>query len=339
MPQPTILVTGANGFLGFAVCRAFSQAGWRTYGLMRKDTIAAELISEEITPIIGSPAEPHFVSSLPAVDVIATCSEDLNNYDHHFNDVLALIRQIGQASRALGGDKPLVIFSSGCKDYGMGLKHGEAGLAPHTEESPLKSHPLLVKRTEAAVKMLTLRDEFDCVVTRPTTFFGRSGSNYAYFFALAEQAKAQCHGLLTIPSSPDTILHGTHVDDVAAAYLAIATSPRDLVAGKAYNISGHRYETLGEIVSVMEKSHGITVSYKDPEPRDEEVFGLYAMVLVGWPQWVGSEKLRKDTGWKDRKPLFHEGYDVYRKAYEIQAAGKTEQFQRVAERAPRLYAE
>lgn len=30
-------------------------------------------------------------------------------------------------------------------------------------------------------------------------------------------------------------------------------------------------------------------------------------VLMGFSQWVGSEKLRRDTGWKDRRMVFSEG--------------------------------
>jgi hypothetical protein len=43
--------------------------------------------------------------------------------------------------------------------------------------------------------------------------------------------------------------------------------------------------------------------------------------------------LRKDTGWVDQKPLFNEGYETYRKAYEIAAEEKSEQHQRIMKRA------
>ena len=39
--------------------------------------------------------------------------------------------------------------------------------------------------------------------------------------------------------------------------------------------------------------------------------------VMGFSQWVGSEKLRKDTGWKDRRKLFSEGIHQYRLAYEV----------------------
>jgi hypothetical protein len=30
-------------------------------------------------------------------------------------------------------------------------------------------------------------------------------------------------------------------------------------------------------------------------------------MLMAFSQWVGSEKLRRDTGWKDRRMLFSKG--------------------------------
>ena len=100
---------------------------------MRGDRHTVGLVKEEIYPLIGSPADTSsFLNELPPViDVIATCSEDIYNYDAHFTDVLAMIKQLSESSlEASGGKtKTLVLFSSGCKDYGTTLKPGEEGLA------------------------------------------------------------------------------------------------------------------------------------------------------------------------------------------------------------------
>ena len=85
---------------------------------------------------------------------------------------------------------------------------------------------------------------FDCVVTRSTTLYGRSGSYYSIFFLQAEKAKEDSKGLWTIQAHPNSIIHRIHVDDIASAYLALATAPRKVVAGRAYNIASHRYETV-----------------------------------------------------------------------------------------------
>ncbi|KIW20035.1 hypothetical protein PV08_00610 [Exophiala spinifera] len=327
MPAKTVLVTGANGFIGYAVCRAFALAGWTTYGLMRSDRSIPELLKEEIISIIGSAADPAFVADLPPIDVVVCCSGDPSNFGAHFKEMTSLIQILSKVAQSKGHGKPLAIISSGCKDYGMTPRHGDPSLAPHTEESPLNFPAILGERAIGALDMMKYTDDFDCVVTRPTTLYGRSSSFYGFMFLLAEQAKSNSDGVLSITSDANAICHGTHVDDVAAAYVAIAEAPRAVVAGQAYNISSHRYETLGEIVAAMEKAHGIKVEYVDSDGVDKDSYAINA--LFNFPQWVGSEKIREHTGWKDKKPLFHEGYDVYRKAYEEAAKAKTEQYERI----------
>lgn len=336
MASKTVFITGANGYLGSAVARTFAQRGWTTYGLIRRERSALNLKIHEVIPVVATAAEAtKFVAKLPSIDVIITCDEDLSDYATHQNSRLAMIKQICTHSKTQGSTlKPLVIFTSGCKDYGMTALHGEASLAPHTEETQLNPPDLLRPRTEAAKDMLFKHTEdFDCVATRPTTLFGLSGSGYAHFFALADEAKERSGGLLELPASPDTILHGTHVDDVAAAYIALATAPRKLVSGQTYNISARRYETLGEIVPAMEISHGVEVRYRELQPQDTETFGLYTLSLFTWPQWVGSEKIRNHLGWSDTKPLFHEGYEGYRAAFEASKLLQPEQVERVMGRA------
>jgi nucleoside-diphosphate-sugar epimerase len=338
MSSKTVFLTGANGFIGSNVAKAFSQRGWTTYGLMRSDRSSIDLAREEVIPIIGTAHDvSSFVSTLPALDVIITCDEDLSDYVTHHEARLSMIKQLCKHSKTRqGAVKPLVIFSSGCKDYGTTPLHGVPGLEAHTETSPLNPPDLLRPRTEAALDMLTNHtDDFDCVVTRPTTLYGRSGSHYTYFFSLAERAKQECDGVLDLPAHPNAILHGTHVDDVATAYFTLATAPRSLVAGQTFNISGHRYETLAQIASAIERAHGITIKYHDSGPSDAESFGLYAWALLNFSQWVGSQKIREELGWKDEKPLFSEGYGVFRAAWEAARVRDPEQVERVmARKAP-----
>ncbi|KAI1627523.1 hypothetical protein EDD37DRAFT_656416 [Exophiala viscosa] len=327
MPQKTVLVTGANGFIGYGVCRAFSLAGWTTYGMLRSDKSIPDLIKEEIIPIVGTAANPTIPQQLPPIDVVVCCSGDPSNFKAHFEDITSMSQRLSQIAREKGHDKPLVIVTSGCKDYGTTLRHGDPDLAPHTESSPLNYPPILAERCDGALKMLKFTDDFDCVITRPTTLYGRSSSYYSYIFHLAEQAKARSDGVMKIASTPNSILHGTHVDDVGAAYVAIAEAPRHVVAGQAYNMSSHRYETLGELVPAIEQSHGVKVEYVDPEENAEIAYTI--QILFNFPQWVGSDKLRRDTGWTDKKPLFHKGYEVYRRAYDAAANAKSEQYERV----------
>ncbi|KAL3421246.1 nad dependent epimerase [Phlyctema vagabunda] len=333
--QTNVLVTGANGYIGNAVAHAFVRAGYRTYGLVRQASICSSLGSSEIIPLLGSPEDTSFIASLTAQGVVfgilVSATEDSSDYVPHYHSIISLFRTLAAASNA-AGIRPLVFFTSGCKDYGMGALAGSPDLAPHTERSPLNPQPSLVNRASYAVKTFENQDLFDAVVLRPTHVYGYMSSFYAFFFRFAEEAQRQ--GEWVVEEDALTILHAVHVDDCADAYVALAESKRDVVAGQCYNISSRKYETLDEILKALVDEYEIKGGVKyvkregGPGPRAK---------LFGFSQWVSSEKLRNDTGWKDKRMLFSEGIKQYRAAYEAMVErgdeGLAKMFQKVAARA------
>lgn len=333
MANKTVLVTGANGFLGNAVAKAFAKAGWKTYGLIRRETAAHDLWTHEVIPVIGSAADPSFVDNLPPIDVIAATTEDLTNYKDHFNDNVYMFKLIAEHNREADGTtvKPLVIFTSGCKDYGTSLRHGDPGLEPQTENSPLNPLPPIRVRCEASVTIFDHEDTFDAVLTRPTTLYGSTMTYYAPLFDAAMQAAATESKELTLKTDPNSILHGTHVFDVANAYVTIASSPREKVAGQAFNISSHRYETAREVVGAIGRSYGINVQFLGRQPFSKDSID-FLQFLVDVPQWVDSTKLRSVTGWEDWMPLFTEDFERYRGVYEAFASSGHERIAVMTER-------
>lgn len=317
-PQKTVLVTGANGYIGNAVARAFVRAGYLTYGLVRNASSRPALNADEIISVLGSAADKEFVSRLSTqtrigpFDVIVPCTEQILDYVPHFDDTIALLRSLAEGS-GRQGVRPLVLFTSGCKDYGRTALHGDEGLQPQTENSPLIPPDFVVDRAEYAVKIFDHADLFDAVLLRPTTLYGLSSSFYGPIFDIA--AKAAEKGVLDLTADPNSIMHGTHVEDCADAYVAIAEARRDVVKGQCYNISSHRHETLSEVADALVREYKIEGGVKYLPPPENDGVDVVQM-LIGFSQWVSSEKLRKDIGWRDKRKPFSEMLHVYKKAYE-----------------------
>ena len=49
----TVLVTGASGYIGGATAQALSREGFQVFGLIRDKKHSAELLKNEITPVVG----------------------------------------------------------------------------------------------------------------------------------------------------------------------------------------------------------------------------------------------------------------------------------------------
>ncbi|KAI1202714.1 hypothetical protein F5X97DRAFT_188011 [Nemania serpens] len=328
-PKKTVFVTGAGGFVGFAVSRAFVRTGWRVYGLVRREAAAVPLLQEEITPVIGS-ISPDLVfldellaqPSTRPFDVVVSCTEQFP-FDEHWAHVLALLTKVASHARQRGGAKPLVLISSGCKDYGVTARHGEDGLAPHTEDSPLQPIDILRGRTFCSLNVFEHVDLFDAAVLRPTPLFGYGGSYYGSIFeALGRlrNSEGAVADVAKVPGHLDNIYHGCHIDDCGEAYVALATHPdREQVRGECFNISAHRYETVGDILTALSTEYGFEggimatpLAEARPDLRELETG-------FGYTQWVDSGKIRRLTGWTDRRELFSENVRVYRLAFEAAA--------------------
>lgn len=334
-----VLVTGANGYIGNAVAHSFVRAGWTTYGLVRNEALLNDLAANEIIPLLGSPGEQSFLSTLPpdlTFDVIVSTTEQIMNYVPHYNEIVSLLTVLAKKRLSKGKSKSLVLFTSGCKDYGMMDLHADPpGLTPHTEESSIAPPSFAVDRATYAVKILEHKDLFDAAVLRPTNVYGLSASFYGDFFRLAKEGKEK--GVLVFNEHPKTILHAMHVDDCGDAYVALAQNEvRSKVAGECFNISSYRFETLEEIAEGLAQEYGIEEVQWGPIPegRADVVFERGnsptlillrdraddVLALIGFSQWTGSDKLRKLTGFRDQRQLFSKGLKQYRLAYEVAIA-------------------
>ncbi|KAI2605583.1 NAD(P)-binding protein [Hypoxylon sp. NC1633] len=332
--RKTAFVTGANGYVGSAVCRVFVRAGWRVFGLVRRAESANVLRGEEVIPIIGSISkDATFLQDLythtKTIDIAVSCTEQIP-FGEHFEAVITLLRKLAETSNQ-NGVRPLVLTSSGCKDYGTTGFHGSLGLAPHTEDSPLHPKLMLQERTYRTLDIFEHADLFDATLIRPTPVFGYDSSYYGFAFELAAHAAATKEGALKLPYDFNTIIHSCHIDDCAEAYLALAAHPdRAAVSGQCFNISAHKYDTLGSLAKALEAEYDLRGGVV-PGSFIEETVPFLELVL-GYSQWVDSTKIRQLTGWTDKRMLLSENMHAYRMAYEEAARRGHEGVLRVKER-------
>lgn len=143
MAAKVVLVTGANGYIGNATARAFVREGWTTYGLVRSLESSTALAAEEIHPVIGSiddtSSHQGIRQALPSTpDVIVSTTENTLDFVPHFNNIMALLGVLC-APKGVNRPLPLVIYTAGSKDYGVGPHHAnDPALTPINEKSALR---------------------------------------------------------------------------------------------------------------------------------------------------------------------------------------------------------
>jgi len=326
MAAKVVLVTGANGYIGKATCRAFVRQGWITYGLVRSSEFCTELEIEEIHPIVGSiddVSSHHDIKmALPQEpDVIVSTTENTLDFVPHFNNILAMLGTLLTPSRK-NRKSPLFIYTAGSKDYGIGPHYSsDRALKPFDEKSPLRPPGFAAARVRHSLRIFNQPDLFDAVLVRPTNVYGRSSSYYSICFRAGERVSAAtkdpAQRQLIAPAQPEWITHALHIDDCANAYVCIAEAPREVVAGEVFNISSDRYESAADILGAMVAEYDLKggIRYVDFEEVSSSEASSMAMV-VGFPQAISSEKLRSSTGWKSVRRPFSEDFGTYRLAYE-----------------------
>src|SRR5438552_4466074 len=111
-----VFITGATGYIGFAVSAALRRHGHRVLGLARDDTKATRLARHEIEPVIGDLADPKSYA-----DVAARCSVLIHTAFDYSADGVAkdklTIETLLDAGRR-GAQPKTLIFTSGAWVYG-----------------------------------------------------------------------------------------------------------------------------------------------------------------------------------------------------------------------------
>lgn len=125
-----VFITGATGYIGNHVARAFRRAGYRVFGLTRSEEKAKLLAREEIVPVIGSMQDPQsYRAAAERSEILIHAAVDYEN------DSVALDRQtvdeLLNSAKSASSPKT-AIYTSGV------WVHGNTGSNMANEQTPLQ---------------------------------------------------------------------------------------------------------------------------------------------------------------------------------------------------------
>jgi nucleoside-diphosphate-sugar epimerase len=188
---PSILVTGANGFVGRHLCRRLQQGGCAVRGAVRPDKADALPQGVSAAPIAGIDAATDWAAALDGIDAVVHLAARVHVMKESGQDLLERYRlvnvkgteRLAQAAAA-GGVQRFVLLSS--------VKvNGEGRLAAYSESdkpAPMDSYGISKMEAENRLRAVAAGSAMEWTVLRTPLVYGPGvKANFLKLFRLVDR--------------------------------------------------------------------------------------------------------------------------------------------------------
>lgn len=294
-----VFVTGATGYIGFAVAAKFAAKGHQVMGLVRSAEKASKVARAEIQPVIGSMNQPEsYTDAAKTCELLVHCAADMG-YDFHELDRKTVNHLIKIAAES--GLQRSLIYTSGVWLYGNTQNDCV------TERSSLNPPRLVLPRQETESIVLNANNSrLSTISIRPGCVYGKSGGlTAAWFGSAVKEDRAEIVG------DGHFRWAMVHVEDLADLYVR---------AGESY-LSGVFNATDRSRFSVLKCAQAANrAAGKSTEVQTISVaeaaktLGDFAECLT-LNQHVDSSKAARLLHWQPRHAGFVDGVERYFNAW------------------------
>jgi nucleoside-diphosphate-sugar epimerase len=291
-----IFVTGATGYIGFAVASALASAGHKVYGLVRSNEKGKKVAAAEVEPIQGSMSDPSSYSAIAEqCQVFVHCASE---WTEKFHDLDRLTMETLIRIAAKSNHRRRVIYTSGVWLYG----NTDDGSVD--ENSDLNPTPNVVPRVDTEKYILGANDSrVSTIILRPGCVYGGSGSLTATWFESAVK-----EGAARIVGDGNFRWAMVHIQDLANCYIrAVETH----LSGEIFNVTDRSRFTVLECATAASKAAGKGGKVQNvPIEEARKTMGVLADCLA-LNQHADSSKAVRWLGWQPRHGGFVDGADRY----------------------------
>ncbi len=280
-----IFVTGATGFIGFAVATEMARAGHKVYGLARSAEKAQRLSAAEVLPVTGDMSRPEtYLEVASRCQVLIHCAAEYTaRYMELDRRTVTELLKSAQAS----GQPRLFVYTSGCWVY------GSTGAAAADESTSLNPPAMVKPRVETETLILAASSgRLRTIVIRPGCVYGGSGSLTASWFESAER-----YGPSRVVGDGKFRWAMVHLADLAVAYRLAAESA---FGGEVFNVADNsRFTVLECAEAASAAATGAGSVQCVPVEEAAKTMGPMAECLT-LDQHIDSSKVVRLLGWQPR---------------------------------------
>ncbi len=318
--NPSVLITGANGFVGSRLCRKFLEEGFHVIAGVRKTADLSLLDGLDLEYRYGDVTQPETLGDMVAgVDyVIHNAGVVKAKHKGTFFKVNAggtksLFEVIAKHNPQV---KKAVYISS------LAAAGPSIGSKPLTEED--EPHPISSygkSKLAGECTALSFSNRFNVLAIRPPGIYGPGDKEILSFFEIVNKRIRPYIG------SPERRLQLVHVDDLCrAVFLAVTNDTR---SGEVYFVAENRSYSMRELISLLEKGCSKkafpvripSLLFKAIAVVSELAFKLVGAtpmltrekaseLLVSWE--VSTAKAKRDFGFESQIPFERGARETYR---------------------------
>jgi nucleoside-diphosphate-sugar epimerase len=292
-----ILVTGASGFIGAALCRQLLERGHEVGALVRRPG-SAPGGTRGLMGDLGD--RPGLIRTLEGerpdcvIHLAAEIASQRSKRKIREANVQGTARLL-DACLAVAGPTPSggprFVFSST-------VVTGDARGALLTEDTPL---PVQTPygRSKQEGERLVLGTGLPAVVVRPSHVYGPGG-----WYANELLPRLRQPGRLAVIGRGENLWDVVHVDDVAGA-LALAAEQGP--AGSIYHVVDDEPITFYDFMALTAQALGVGAPRRVPASLGRLIAGRNAVAAVVRSARSSNAKIRRELGWLPRFPTAREG--------------------------------
>jgi nucleoside-diphosphate-sugar epimerase len=304
-----VFITGASGYIGHAVAKAFRAKGHTVYGLVRTEEDAHLLSLDEIWPVMGDLEQPDgFRKVLEEVEVAVQCA-----FDYSSNKGVELdAKTIGTILDVFSKSSlpRTLIYTSGVWVY------GSQGYKLVDESMPLQPLDVAKWRPSHEEKVLKATSPLlRSVVMRPGHVYGGVGGLTNLLFTSTQS------GSVSIAGEGHNRWPMVHVQDLAHAYVSAAE--RELT-NVILNVVDDSTATLREIAEAITRAAKLEGKIKvlSKGEAEQEFETILQGVLIDLT--VNNSRIKRLLGWQIHHAPFIYDVDLYYNAW--QTTQQSEEF-------------